>query len=333
MADGPVSTDVDDADDWRAAAVTALRDALDSWRGELRPLADELVEHVRSVLGHGDGSQIAALTVPLAVFAGVRGAPPPDWLFAVASATYLAWDLLDDEMDGDPPKFWRRRSTADRTIGAHLLIATAVAQAPLQADPSLSPSLTRLYLDMVSTVTEGQLRAEIPLDSATNPEAVAAGIDARSGDMLAGFAEIAAVAAGADVPAKRAAARFGRELALARQLVNDVTELESARTSDLRNRTATMVAAFALQRTPPAGRAALVDRLHTAATDPDLRHRMINGELQPALADTRMLAKLHLAEALRLANSFVRHPIGRELVGALVNYTAQVLIERAPRRP
>lgn len=306
----------------RPAARDALREALAGWQGDLRPLAEELVDHVDAVLGRGDGAQVAAAAVPVAVYAGVRGSDPPGWLLATATATYLAWDLLDDDMDGDPVKFWRGRPAADRTIGAHLLIATAVAQAPLHADPADCATLSRVYLDMVSTVTAGQLRAEVPLHPGTTPEAVAAGNEARSGAMLAGLAEMAAIAAGADGPTRRAAAGFGRELALARQLVNDITELESSRTSDLRNGTATMIAAFALQRTPSADRADLVARLNAAATDTDLRHRMVDGELQPALADTRMLARLHLAQAAGLAGSFARHARGRAAVNGLIAYPA-----------
>jgi len=320
--DESVSRPAGDREDWRPAAVAGIRAAVQSWRGDLRPLAEELVDHFDAVLGRGDGSQVAAVAVPVAVYAGVRGSDPPGWLLATATATYLAWDLLDDDMDGDPVKFWRGRSAADRTIGAHLLIATAVAQPPLHADPAARATLTRVYLDMVSTVTEGQLRAEVPLHPGTTPEAVAAGDEACSGTMLAGLAELAAIAAGAEEPARQAAARFGRELALARQLVNDLTELESARTSDLRNRTATMTAAFALQRTPPADRPALITRLHSAAADPDLRRRMIGGELGPALADTRMLVRLHLAEAIRLTESFARHSRGRTAVDGLIAYTA-----------
>lgn len=309
-----------DRDDWRAAALDALREALAAWHGDLRPLAEELIDHFDAVLGRADGSQVAAVAVPVAVYAGVCGSDPPGWLLAGAAATYLAWDCLDDDMDGDPVKFWRERPAADRTIGAHLLIATAVAQPPLHANPAAT--LTAVFLDMVSTVTEGQLRAEIPLDPGTTPASVAAGNDARSGAMLAGLAELAAITAGADGPTRRAAARFGRELALARQLVNDITELESSRSSDLRNRTATMIAAFALQRTPPAGRADLVARLHAATADTELRHRMIDGELRPALADTRMLARLHLAAATRQADSCRFRPRGRELVDRLIHYSA-----------
>ncbi len=318
--------------DWRVATVEALRDALSRWSGTLRPLANEAIEHLDRVLHGGTGSEIAAITVPLAVFASLRGTRPPDWLLATAGATYLAWDLLDDEMDGDSPKFWSQKSSADRTIGAHLLIATAVAQPPIKADKSLSPLLVQVYLDMIGIVTEGQLRAELPLDPRTNPEQVANGIEARSGEMLGGFAEMAAVAAGADANARRAVRRFGCELAVARQLVNDLTELESARTSDLRNRTATMIGAFALQRAPVSARRELCARMHAAASDEALRHRMISGELQPALNDTRLLAKIHLAEAIRAAEAFIRHPFGRTLVDALIDYTAEVLTNGATTR-
>jgi hypothetical protein len=318
-------------DDWRAGAVDALRGALTRWRGGLRPLAEGAVDHLDRVLSAGTGAQIAAIAVPLAVFTGVRGTRPPDWLSATAAATYLAWDVLDDDMDGDPAPFWGERSTAERTIGAHLLIATAVAQAPAQADPALAPTLVEVFAEMVATVAEGQLTAEIPLGPGTTPATVAAGIDARSGAMLAGLADLAAVAAGADPNTRRAARRFGRELALARQLVNDLTELESGRTSDLRNRTATMLAAFALQRTPAAGRVDLVDRLGAAAADGALRQRLISGELRPAVLDTRMLARLHLADAVRSTDLFVHHRSGRPLVGSLIDYTARALGAAAGR--
>lgn len=306
-----------------------MRAALVPWRGQLRPLAAHAVDHLEAVLGAGDGSQIAALAVPVAVHAGLRGTHPPPWLLATAGATYLAWSVLDNDMDGDPPRFWSERSPAERTIGAHLLMATAAGQAPIGADPALVPALAQSYLDMVATVTDGQLRAEVRLDERTTPEDVAAGIEARSGAMLAGFADLAAVTAGADDDTRRATRRFGRELALARQLVNDLTELASGRTSDLRNRTATMTAAFALQRTPPADRSGLVERLHAAAADDGRRQRMVTGELRPALVDTRILAALHLTDASRAAQSWAGHPSGRTVTDSLIAYTLRTLADAA----
>lgn len=318
--------------DWRCAAIESVRAALVPWRGQLRPLAAQAVDHLDAVLGAGDGSQIAALAVPVAVHAGLRGSHPPPWLLAAAGATYLAWSVLDNDMDGDPPRFWSESSAAERSIGAHLLIATAAAQAPIGAVPSLVPTLAQIYLDMVATVTDGQLRAEVRLDEQTAPEDVTAGIEARSGAMLAGFADLTAVAAGTGADIRRAVRRFGRELAMARQLVNDITELESGRTSDLRNETATMTAAFALQRAAAADRAALVDRLRAAAFDESLRRQMIDGELQPALVDTRMLARLHLVGAARAAESFVGSEEGRAVSDALIDYTLGPLVDGAITR-
>ena len=64
---------------------------------------------------------------------------------------------------------------------------------------------------------------------------------------------MAAVAADATEPDVEAARIFGHELAVARQHLNDITELVGDRTADLRNRTATMAAALALQSLAPAG--------------------------------------------------------------------------------
>ena len=143
--------------------------------------------------------------------------------------------------------------------------------------------------------------------------------------MLAGFAEMAAVAADADSVARTAARRLGRELAVAWQLVNDLTELLSGRTSDLRNRTATMIGAFALQRARATSRIDLVESLRTAATDDNVRRRLIGGDLAPALADVRMLARLHLAAARSAAENLVRHSADRGAIDMLIDETNSVL--------
>lgn len=311
--------------DWRPAAVEALRLAVAGWPGQLRPLADEAVRHLADRLQIGPPGAVGALAVPAAVFSGLRGGRPPAGLLVAAAATYLAWDLLDDDMDGDPPAFWRAHSGPERMLGAHLLIATAAGHAPREATLSVGPELGDLFLVMAATVIDGQLHAERPLDSLTTVDDVAAGVEARSGAMLAGFAEMAAVAADADSVARTAARRLGRELAVAWQLVNDLTELLSGRTSDLRNRTATMIGAFALQRARATSRIDLVESLRTAATDDNVRRRLIGGDLAPALADVRMLARLHLAAARSAAENLVRHSADRGAIDMLIDETNSVL--------
>jgi len=154
---------------------------------------------------------------------------------------------------------------------------------------------------------------------------VGARVEARSGAMLAGFAEMAAVAAEADIDARATARRLGRDLAVARQLVNDLTELLSGRTSDLRNRTATMIGAFALQRAPTTSRIDVVESLRTAATDEDVRRRLIGGDLARALADVHMLARLHLGAARSAAENLVGHSADRGAIDMLIDETNSVL--------
>ncbi len=309
---------------WRQAVVEALRAALAEWPDSLRPLAQEAECELAQRLQAGPADRVGAVAVPAAVFTGLRGVLPPAGLLTSAAATYLAWDLLDDEMDGDPPTFWSAHPTPQRMLGAHLLIATAAGHA---AHGSLSGAreLGGLYLAMAAAVIDGQLRGEQPLDASTLVEDVAAGIRARSGAMLAGFAEMAAVAAGADDGTRRAARRLGGELGLARQLVNDLTELLTGRTSDLRNRTATMIAAFALQRVSAGRRAALVEQLRTAADDEGLRRRLIGRELAPAITDVRLLAGLHLTAARTAADALAEHCADRRHIDMLLDGTSRIL--------
>jgi len=185
-----------------------------------------------------------------------------------------------------------------------------------------------LFLAMCGSVVDGQLRGERPLDPSTSVHDVAAGVHARSGTMLAGFAEMAAVAAHGGGPTRAAAHRFGQELAMARQLLNDLDELLSGRASDLRNRTATMVGAFALQRAGGNGsiaRTALIDRLQAAADDDQLRASMIGGELAAAVADTHLLARLHLSAARAAADDLSRHSHDRADMDMLLDQVGHAL--------
>ena len=53
--------------------------------------------------------------------------------------------------------------------------------------------MTQLYREMIAIVADGQLRSGEPLTASTTPAEVDARIGARSGAMLAGFAELAAL--------------------------------------------------------------------------------------------------------------------------------------------
>ena len=143
--------------------------------------------------------------------------------------------------------------------------------------------------------------------------------------MLAGFAELAALAAEGSLAEVAAARAFGHELGMARQHLNDVTELVSERTTDLRNQTATLATTLTLQRLPAVRRAPLVERLRRAATDPRDRRRLVAEDLAPAIGEVCALIHLQLARARSHAHLLSDGEIGHDDLDRLIEFTAAPL--------
>ncbi|MFG1609668.1 hypothetical protein [Actinoplanes sp. NPDC049265] len=278
-------------------AVAALRAAVARPPGPLRALLDEAVGHFDLVLRERPAGTVAATAVPDGVFAALGPGPAPPGLLAAAAATYLALDVLDDRMDGAEPAFWGGRRPGEVVVGAQALLQLAAQVVADGAAPAVADRMRVLYRTMILDVGEGQLRSEQPLTEATTPDTVGTAISARSGAMLAGFAAMAAVAAHAREPVVEAARTFGHELGVARQHLNDLTELAGDETTDLRNGTATLAPALALQVLDPAGRRRLIDLMHAAADGPAARRRLVSDELATAIAEVGVVIQLHLRRA------------------------------------
>lgn len=262
-----------------------------------RGLITEAIAHLEQVLSTKPFGTVGGMAVSAAVHESLAGRPPPSSLQAAAAATFLALDLIDDQMDGDPPGFWRSADPGAAGLGCHLLLAIARAEA---ADIRLPQGEIRagdVFDEMFADVVEGQLMGERSLTVETTPGDVEDGIRRRSGAMLAGFARLAALAAGASAEQIAAATAFGAHCGIARQHLNDVTELVSGRRTDLRNGTATMPIAFALQGlSDERDRHDLLARVRAAADD-DAGHARLLAALAPEIAQTCLLAHLHLAQA------------------------------------
>ncbi|HEY5820515.1 MAG TPA: polyprenyl synthetase family protein [Propionibacteriaceae bacterium] len=325
----------DSAADWPQAAVEALRTAVADLGGSLGPLLVEAVRHLETLVLTGPGETVAAVAVPAAVFGRLTDRAAPAGLLACAAATYLALDVLDDRMDGEEPAFWADRSANEIMMGAQVLLLTANQSLSLAASgvaEGAATELTSLFRAMIAEVTEGQLQTEQPLTETTTPASVGAAISARSGAMLAGFAGLAAVLAGAAPAEVEAARAFGRELAVARQHVNDLTELLGDQTADLRNRTPTMAAALALQALPAADRPALITSMQTAVADRDARRRLV-AALTPAIAEVCVLVQLHLSQARRVTRTLPRRGVGPDGLDQLIEHTATTLRSPHVHRP
>ena len=312
--------------DWRPAATEALAATVAGGGELLGPLLTEAGDHLARLLASRPTETVAALAVPVAVHRCLTGgALPPRGLLAGAAATYLALDILDDRMDGDASAFWTDRSDPEIMVAVQVLLVTATQVVGEGSRQRPAARMSLLFREMIATVADGQLRSGEPLGAATTPTDVDTRIGARSGAMLAGFAELAALSAGGSPSDVASARAFGYELAVARQHLNDVTELVSERTTDLRNQTATMAAALTLQRLPPEHRATPVERLRRAATDPLDRRRLVTGDLAPAIGEVCALVHLHLARARTHARLLSDGELGHDDLERLIEFTAAPL--------
>lgn len=319
--------------DWRSAAVAALTAVLstdaDPARGPLDRLLEEAVAQLAELLADRPPETVAALAVPVAVHRALTGQLPPDGLLAAAAATYVALRVLDDRADGDHSSFWADRDDSEAMVGVQVLLVTAAQAVGEGATPPLAATLTRTYRQMLATVSDGQLRSGAPLTASTTPAEVQARIGSRSGALLAGFAELAALVAAASPDRVAAGRAFGFELGVARQHANDLSELVSERTSDLRNRTATLATALALQTSSASDRASLLRRLHGAADDRAERDRLV-GELAPAMNEVVTLIAWHLARARTHAHLLCAGDLRHDELEGLVDATAARLGPRPP---
>ncbi|HEY5785028.1 MAG TPA: hypothetical protein VIT65_09650 [Microlunatus sp.] len=314
---------------WRPSAIDALAAAVVGDGGRIGPLMTEARDHLGRLLASRPPETVAALAVPVAVHRCLTGgALPPRGLLASAAATYLALDILDDRMDDDPPAFWTDRGDPEIMVGVQVLLVTATQVVGDGAGPQLAAGMTRRYREMIATVADGQLRSGKALDASTTPVEVDARVGARSGAMLAGFAELAALAAEGSRSDVASARTFGYELAVARQHLNDVTELVSERTTDLRNQTATMATALALQSLPIEQRGPLVERLRRAAIDPADRRRLVAEDLAPAIGEVCALIHLHLARARTHAHLLPGRETRHDALDRLIEFTAAPLRRR-----
>ena len=313
--------------DWRSVAVAALAASLPADSGHLAGLLREAVERLDTLLADRPPEAVATVAVPVAVHRALTGRLPPAGHLAAAAATYAALAVLDDLVDGDHPTIWADRDAAEVMIGVQVLLVTAAQVVGDGVHAPLAVTLTRTYSRTIATVSDGQLRSGTPLSASTTPVEVHARITDRSGALLAGFAELAATAAGAS-PAQIGSARgFGLELGIARQHVNDISELVSERTSDLRNRTATMATAFALARSAPDERESMLTLLHEAADDPQARDRLVLG-LSPSIREVAALTALHLARARAHARLLSADDLRQDDLDRLVDFTAAALRRR-----
>ncbi|MTD59157.1 polyprenyl synthetase family protein [Amycolatopsis pithecellobii] len=236
---------------------------------ELRAAVERLPSSMRPIAQHhfgwADGAGSGKLLRPTLVLLGAKatGAPLESALpAAVAVELVHNFSLVhDDVMDGDSTR--RHRATVWREFGSSAAILAGDALLSLAAKLlSGQPETTHVLMAAVLELIEGQSadlaferRAEVSVDEC---RAMAAG---KTGALLGAACALGVVAGGGSGNQQRQLRRFGQEVGLAFQLVDDLLGIwgESAVTgkpvfSDLRNRKKSLPVVAALASGTEAGR-------------------------------------------------------------------------------
>ncbi|MEO1060007.1 MAG: polyprenyl synthetase family protein [Actinomycetota bacterium] len=267
--------------------------------------------------------RLGAVHVPLLIAHGLVGRPAIGVPVAVVGgAIYVGADALDDLVDGDEPRYWRGQVSPGLVIASASLFAVLgqLLVADVDADATVRAELQAKLSAMLVTLAEGQL-LELGASSGRPSSATAREVAAaKSGQVLAAFAEMAALLAGADDEVRGRCHRLGHAIGMVRQVASDLDELTRGhRSADLRTGAPTLPVALHYESLPDAHREDLVWAIAAARTDPraadELRARLLAG---PAGRAAAIEVALWAAEAHALLDelSLERHAAAglRELI-------------------
>jgi geranylgeranyl pyrophosphate synthase len=189
----------------------------------------EVGEPLRAVLRSrvGGGKRLRAALVVLTAHLYERSAVPFYALAAAVEMLHAATLIHDDVVDDSPV---RRGQAALHTVwptgatvlaGDYLLARSASLVAELE-----HPALLKVFGDTLCTMCAGEIRQMLAAGERGDPRAeYYRGIDAKTASLFAGAMQMAGMLAGAGEVQVAALRRFGRELGMAFQIVDDVLDL------------------------------------------------------------------------------------------------------------
>jgi len=224
---------------------------------------------VRAVLGFSIFG-----TLPVAVFEAVAPQRPvPIALPAASTFTYLALDILDDLADGDWPAHWGDRRPAEMELTGALILSVLIPEALARTtdDPALLAALGGIHRRSLLRMADGQredLAAADPAgwDASWDMATARRVLTARGPDQASGYAEMAALLAGAEPATVRYLASYAHHLAGALVLSGDIADLLSPEGGDLRQGKRTVPLAAHVNALTTSERPAFLARLAAART-------------------------------------------------------------------
>ncbi|MEQ8813888.1 MAG: hypothetical protein RLO51_14975 [Thalassobaculum sp.] len=258
-------------------------------------------------------------TLPVAIFEAVApGRPVPIALPAASALSFLALDVLDDLADGDWPAHWGDRRPAEMELTGALILSVLVPEALARAtgDPALLAALGRIHRRSLLRMADGQ-REDLAAPGPSSWDMVTARrvLTAGGPDQASGYAEMAAVLAGAGPEIVRHLAGYAHHLVGALTLWSDLADLLSPEGGDLKQGKRKVPRAAHVNALAASERPAFLARLEAARTS-EVEREALRQELRasPAVAAVMAYRNIDLAMA-RAALNRAELPDPRNLAG------------------
>jgi hypothetical protein len=241
--------------------------------------------------------------IPALVYAAVAGDPGPAAPLGVAlTVLYVGMDLWDSVMDRELPPAWDGvpphvvSLAAAALIGGVAPVLVSDLDAPAGRVVAVQRTLGRAFI----AIAAGQ-QSDIAAAGAIAPtsELAEEAMRGKSGEVLALFAETAALLAGAPSDSVAAYADMGRAMGMASQIRADLSDLYSpAGSRDLANGTRSLPIALYLEQLEGDVRDRFVALLDHARVDADaqteVRAALLDADIHSACA---LLAEAYCARA------------------------------------
>ncbi len=283
------------------------------------PFEEPLGATLRRVLSGGKQLR-PALVILVGQMFGAPTAPAQTAFCALAAAVsmlHVATLIHDDIVDDSPLRRGRRTLHTLWPAGAAVLAGDyLLGRATALLAELGQPDVLKVFAQTLCTMCSGEIRRALAASGGGGREAYYRNIEAKTATLFAAAAEMAGLLAGAAPPQIAALRRFGRELGMAYQIVDDVldftgdeAQLGKPAGGDLRQGVVTLPALYYLEE--------------AAGDDTSVRDvlagRQGEEQVQAALEAVRDSGAIE--EAMEEARAYVRR--SQEALAALPDHPAR----------
>ena len=237
---------------------------------------------------------------------------------------YLGCDILDDLHDNELPRDQKEYSPACASLAGSLLLSTMpvlVIGEFFDSEDARRFLACRIVGESLLKMAEGQSKdIQSRFNADLSVEEIEANVIAKSGEEMALFCRLAALAASQDIPIQQACAQWGRNLATALQIASDLADLfEETTSNDLQQGTFTVPLALHFLRLEKEEKTLFSQLWRQSSQDSEAR-RLVQTALREsgAVAHTALMIETACERAGESLKTIPLDPPSKEKLAALI---------------